>query len=193
MEASIPTSNRPTYADIEALPPNVNGEILGGELIVSPRPAPPHAHVGSNLGAILNVRFAQGIGGPGGWWIHDEPELSLGVDPDFDPVIPDLAGWRVENLSALPDGAQYPVTPDWVCEILSPSTRRIDRMRKVPFYARAGVGHCWLVDPIERTVEVLRLESGRWVILTQAEGNVEVSLEPFGACPLSFETIWPSP
>ncbi len=97
----------PTYADIEALPPHVVGEILAGELVVSPRPAPPHAIAASILGGFLVGPFGFGIGGPGGWWIIDEPELSLGVDPRYDPVVPDLAGWRFETLPAAPATAQF--------------------------------------------------------------------------------------
>ena len=118
---------RPGYADIEALPPNVVGEILAGELVVSPRPAGPHAVAASCIGGYLNHAFELGLSGPGGWWIVDEPELSLGVDPDFDPVVPDLAGWRLETHPERPMSAQMHATPDWVCEVQSPGTARVDQ------------------------------------------------------------------
>lgn len=182
---------RPTYADIEALPPGLNGEILGGQLYASPRPAPPHVRAASRLGAMLINPFDFGVGGPGGWWIDDEPELSLAADPDFDPVIPDLAGWRVETL---PDhdgtSAQFHTVPDWVCELLSPSTARRDRVLKVPYYARAGVGHLWLVDPVAETLEVLRLDGPGWRLVLSAGGDSTVRAEPFDAIELPLARLW---
>lgn len=179
-----------SYADIEALPDHVIGEILAGELVVSPRPAVRHANAASTLGALINVAFHLGIGGPGGWWILHEPELSLGVDPRFDPVVPDLAGWRREITPGLPDVVRVDIIPQWVCEVLSPGTHRRDRVLKVPFYGRAGVRHCWLVDPIAQTLEVLRLEGERWVLAASTGGDETVRLEPFEAIELPLSALW---
>ncbi len=184
---------RPTYADIEALPSNVVGEILGGELVVSPRPAGRHAGASSQLGASLIPPWSRGIGGPGGWRILDEPELSLGVDPDYDPVVPDLAGWRIESM---PEGyvtAQAHTVPQWVCEVISPSTRQRDRVLKVPFYARAGVQHVWLVDPIDETLEVYALHDGRYVLAGSYAGDAVVRAEPFDAIELELCWLWDRP
>ena len=186
----ISRPRRPSYADIEALPPNVVGEILAGELVVSPRPAGPHAVAASCIGGYLNHAFELGLSGPGGWWIVDEPELSLGVDPDFDPVVPDLAGWRLETHPERPMSAQMHATPDWVCEVQSPGTARHDRVRKIPFYARAGVGHVWLVDPLVETVEVLILQEGRWVMHGAFGGDDTVSLPPFEAITVALSHLW---
>ncbi len=182
---------RPTYADIEALPEGMNGEILAGELVVSPRPAPAHANAASVLGFLLGGPFQLGVGGPGGWWITHEPELSLGIDADYDPVIPDLAGWRLETLPALPDTAQYHVVPDWVCEVISPSTQRHDRVRKLPFYARAGVGHAWLVDPVAQMLEVFELDGAGWRLAGSHGGSDTVRAAPFGAIDLDLSRLWP--
>lgn len=179
-----------TYADIEALPDHVVGEILAGELVVSPRPAIRHASAASTLGALLNVAFHIGLGGPGGWWILDEPELSLGADPRYEAVVPDIAGWRRETTPGLPDVVRVRLVPDWVCEVLSPGTSRHDRVLKVPFYARAGVRHCWLVDPIAQTLEVLRLEGGRWVLVASVGGDETVRVEPFEAIELPLRALW---
>ena len=182
---------RPTYADIEALPENVVGEILAGELVVSPRPSGTHAGATSCLGALLNVWFEQGIGGPGGWWIVDEPELSLRVDPDYDPVVPDIAGWRVAaTMGERYVAPQCDVVPDWVCETLSPGTTRRDRMLKMPFYARAGVGHLWLTDPVQETIEVYRRLEGHWLHVTTAGGDAQVALEPFDAATIDLVPVW---
>ena len=190
MSSHVDAQGRATYADIEALPPNMVGEILAGELHASPRPAGPHTVAASSLGALLNVAFERGLGGPGGWWIQDEPELSLAVDPDYDPVVPGVAGWRSQSMPAAPATAQFHVRPDWVCEVLSPGTARRDRMLKMAFYARAGVSHAWLVDPLVETIEVFRLERGQWMLLGTFGGDQVVAIEPFGALEMDLLPLW---
>lgn len=182
--------SRPTYADIEALPRGVNGEILAGELVARPRPAAPHARASSTLGALLGPPFGLGLGGPGGWEIVDEPELSLGVDPAFDPVIPDLAGWRVDPSSELVMTAQYHTVPQWVCEVVSPRTQRHDRVLKLPFYARAGVAHAWLVDPLAETLEVFALEGAHWAIVGSYGTDDVARAAPFEAIELALSWLW---
>jgi Uma2 family endonuclease len=139
-----------TYADLEALPEHVVGEILDGALIVSPRPASPHALAASRLGFELGGPFDRGKGGPGGWVILDEPELHLGPQV----IVPDLAGWRRERMPRVPDVPFFELAPDWVCEVPSPSTAGIDRSRKMRHCGRARVQHVWLVDPLATTLEV---------------------------------------
>ncbi|PKN55910.1 MAG: hypothetical protein CVU56_18900 [Deltaproteobacteria bacterium HGW-Deltaproteobacteria-14] len=190
MSHALELPHRPTYADIEALPSNVVGEILGGELFVSPRPAGPHTEAASLLGVLLGQPFRLGVGGPGGWRILFEPELSLGVDPDYDPVVPDLAGWRIEVMPERLEAAQYTVVPQWVCEVLSPSTQRADRLLKLPFYGRAGVGHLWFVDPLSETLEVFALRDDHWVLLGVHGGDAVVRAEPFDAVPLPLSWLW---
>jgi len=188
LEPSLP---RPaTRADVDALPPHVVGEILAGELVVSPRPALPHANATSVLGALLNTAFQLGIGGPGGWWIIDEPELSLGIDPRYDPVVPDIAGWRRDATPYLPVAPVHSQVPAWVCEVISPGTQRRDRILKVPFYARAGVRHVWLVDPIAETLEVLRLDGAHYLLAAAYGGAEVVQAEPFQALALPLGALW---
>jgi Uma2 family endonuclease len=174
------------YAELEKLPPNVVGEIVAGELYVSPRPALPHTRAASRLGGELVGPFDRGRGGPGGWVILDEPELHLGEDV----LVPDLAGWRRERMPEMPHTVGVSLAPDWACEVLSPSTARLDRARKMGVYAREGVKHFWLVDPLLRTLEVYRLENGRWSLLgTHVEG-VTVHAEPFEALALELGALW---
>ncbi len=135
---------------------------------------------------MLGGPFDLGEGGPGGWLLLDEPELHLGQDV----LVPDLAGWRRERLPVLPKGAAFNLAPDWACEVLSPSTSRLDRKVKVPVYAREGVGHLWLVDPEARTLEVLRLGEGRYVQLGVHEGAVRVRAAPFEALELDLARLW---
>ena len=184
-----PRERRATYADLVALPEHVVGEIIAGELVVSPRPAPRHAQASAILTGDLTQPFGRGRGGPGGWWILDEPELHLGGDV----LVPDLAGWRRERLPALPEAAYFDLAPDWVCEVLSPGTARLDRSRKLPIYAREKVAHVWLVDPIARTLEIYRLEGASWLLLATHGGDEHVRAEPFAAVELEIAGWWTGP
>ncbi len=183
-------SRRPTYADIEALPPGLNGEIIAGELVVSPRPASPHARAGTKLTALLDSSFDIDSAGPAGWWLLYEPELSLAIEPDYDPIIPDLAGWRLETMPEFPELAQFHTCPDWICEIVLPSSARHDRVMKLPYYARAGVQHAWLVDPVAQSLEVYRREGASWLLVQTAGGDQRVRAEPFDALELSLDALW---
>ncbi len=177
-----------TYEDLLAVPEHLVGEILNGTLEVHPRPAPIHAVVYSALGMELGGPFHHGKGGgPGGWWIIDEPELHLGPDV----LVPDLAGWCRERMSSLPETAWFELAPDWVCEILSPSTARTDRVVKMPLYAREGVKHLWLVDPDLKTLETYALENGRWVLLGSYQEDQKVAAPPFDAIDLDLSALWP--
>ena len=180
---------RATYDDVLNAPENMVAEILGGELILSPRPAPRHAVASSALVGLLHPAFDRGRGGPGGWWILGEPELHFGEQV----LVPDLAGWRRERMAALPDEAFFSLAPDWVCEVLSPSTERIDRSRKLGTYAGAKVAHAWLVNPVERTLEVLRLRDGAWTIIGVLTGLAAVRAEPFDAVDLELGALWGEP
>jgi Uma2 family endonuclease len=180
-----PGLKRATYDDVLSAPENKIAEILNGELFLSPRPSPRHSVASSRLGGALIPAF-DGQGGPGGWWILDEPELHFGGDV----IVPDLGGWRRERLPAMPDTAFFSIAPDWVCEVLSPSTERIDRGRKLRIYADAGVANAWLVNPAERTLEVLRLREGAWTIVAVCTGSDTVRVEPFDAIELGLGRLW---
>jgi Uma2 family endonuclease len=164
------------------------GEILDGELIVHPRPDPPHTQAASALTGFLFAPFWRGIGGPGGWISLAEPKIRFGSQI----LVPDLAGWRKERFAAPPRGP-YLVTPDWVCEILSLSTQRFDRALKLPLYAHEGVGHAWLLDPVLRTLEVLRRHEGKWLIVETFEREGAVRAEPFAEVELDLALIWGPP
>jgi Uma2 family endonuclease len=183
----VPPFDRPaTYEDLVKLPENLVAEIVGGELHASPRPAPPHASAGSVVGGTLVAPFHLGRGGPGGWRILYEPEIHLGSDI----VVPDWAGWRRARMPHSPGTAYYALAPDWVCEILSPSTSSLDRVQKLSVYAREQVAHIWLIDPLARTLEVLRLENGRWTILATHAGSEVVRAEPFADIEIDLAALW---
>jgi len=179
-------------AEVEAAfrnaPPEVIAEIMDGELHLQPRPGTPHGLATSALGEELGPPFKRGRGGPGGWVILDEPELHLGPGPD--KLVPDLAGWRRERMPEVPDAPAILLAPDWICEVLSPSTIGIDRGRKRRIYAREGVAFLWLVDPAAQTLEAYRLVDGRWTEVATFEGNARVWAEPFDAIELDLETLW---
>jgi Uma2 family endonuclease len=188
--ARVPPFDRPaTYDDLVRLPDHLVAEIVDGELHASPRPALSHARVGARLGGRLVPPLDEGRGGPGGWVILYEPELHLGPDGE-DVVVPDWAGWRRNRMPQVPLTAFTRLAPDWLCEILSPSTASLDRAKKLAVYAREGTGHAWLIDPLARTVEVLRLEDGRWTILSVHSGDDVVRAEPFGEVEIPLATLW---
>lgn len=181
-----------TYEDLLRVPAHLVAEIIGGDLRTLPRPAPRHARVSSDLGGELYAPFRRGVGGPGGWQILDEPELHLGAGGLVDILVPDLAGWRLERLPELPETAFLALAPDWVCEVLSPSTAADDRADKMPIYAREGVRHLWLLDPIAKTLEVFALGAEkRWVLVLVEKGNARVRAEPFEAIELDLGVLWP--
>lgn len=175
-----------TYADLEALPPHVVGELIAGELHVSPWLAAPHTVALSRLGGELLSPFDRGRGGPGGWIILFKPELHLGEEV----LVPDLAGWSKERMPQPPRTAAFTLAPDWVCEVLSPSTAVLDRALKLPVYARAGVRHVWLVDPELRTLEVFRLDGAHYTLLVTHAGKALVRAEPFEALELELAYLW---
>lgn len=177
-----------TYEDILNLPEHLTGEIINGELYTQPRPTPAHARASSALGAKYVPPFDFGDNGPGGWIILDEPELHLGSKPHI--IVPDLAGWRRERLPALPETAWFETAPDWVCEVMSPSTAGKDRVKKMPVYAEFGVGHLWLVDPLEKTLEAYRLHEGQWLRIGAWADDDVARIEPFEAVELSLTTLW---
>jgi Uma2 family endonuclease len=186
--------DRATYEDLLEVPDHLVAEILDGDLYASPRPAVPHSRAASILGGEISFPFDREGGGadrPGGWWILDEPEIHL----QDDIVVPDLAGWRRSRLPALPATAFLTVAPDWVCEIVSPATERIDRGRKRLLYAREVVTHLWLLNPLARTLEIFRLSGGSWTLVHTHEGDETIHAEPFEAVGLDMSRWWipPSP
>jgi Uma2 family endonuclease len=181
---ATPAKRKATYQDVLDAPEHLVAEVVNGDLYLTPRPASRHARATSVLGAELVTRFD--CGSPGGWIILDEPELHL--DPDI--VVPDIAGWRIERLPQIPDTAFLTLAPDWICEALSPSTEWLDRTRKLELYARAGIGHAWLVDARTRIVEVRRRHGAQWLVVATFDGAGAVRAEPFDAIEIDLSALW---
>ena len=178
-------------AAYEAVPDTMIAEILDGELHTMPRPRPRHARAATRLARRLGP-FDDDPGEPGGWVLLIEPELHLGPKPD--KVVPDIAGWRRDRLarSVFDDDAPaaIQIVPDWTCEILSERTERVDRGTKMRIYRREGVHHIWLVSPTLQTLEVYRLDEGKWTLVDTFEGDAAVRAEPFDALELPLSTLW---
>ena len=117
-----------------------------------------------------------------------EPEIHFIRDSEI--CVPDLAGWRKERLPQLPQDQRFEVVPDWICEILSPSTESKDRRIKMPIYARYGVRFAWLVDPLKQSVEVFSLAGSDWRSSGTYQGTETAALPPFEAVPLDLAGLW---
>lgn len=182
-----PNTQRPaTYQDIVDLPEHLVGEIINGELITHSRPAPRQLLAKSQLGAQLVRRFSRDCSGPTGWWVLDEPELHF----ERNVLVPDVTGWRRERMPRLPETAWFEQAPDWLCEVLSPATARVDRVQKLPLYAAAGVRHVWLVDPALRTLEAYENQQGRWLQLGVFKDDDAVAVAPFEVFTLELGALW---
>ena len=188
LEPVTTARRRATYQDLIEVPAHLVAEIIDGELVTSPRPASPHALAAMRIGVDLGGPFDRPAGGgvPGGWCLLFEPELHLGEDV----IVPDLAAWRRERMPAIPNVAAFTQPPDWVCQILSPTTGAIDRGRKMRIYAREQVGHLWIVDPLAGTLEIYRLERDDWVVASTHGGSERVRPEPFDAVELDITRWW---
>ena len=179
-----------SYQDVIDAPDDQVAEIVNGVFYLQAKPAPAHAEVTGALGEILRPAFQRGRGGPGGWWIVPEPELQF-ADRDYRTLVPDLAGWRRERLPVLPQRwSDLNAAPDWACEILSPSTGRLDRVEKMPIYAEEGVAHLWLVDPAEKTLEAYKLTDKGWLLGGAYGDDGEVAIAPFDAVPFPLSDLW---
>lgn len=177
---------RATYQDILDAPEHKVAEIISGELHLSPRPGGLSTLAATVLGNKLGPRFHDGNDGPGGWFILDEPEVHIAEDV----IVPDLAGWRRERMPIVPDAAFFTLAPDWVCEVLSPSTERFDRIEKMPRFASSGVGYAWLVHPRHRSLEAFRLLAGNWLTVGVYKNDDKARIEPFDAIEFDVALLW---
>ena len=183
------STRRATHQDVLDAPAHLVAEILDGTLYTHPRPAMPHARATSVLDRKVGGPFDDDSTGPRGWWIIHEQELHLGQEI----VVPDLAGWRRERMPNYPDTAYVTLAPDWGCEVLSASTRKVDLPEKRPLYAREDVAHLWLVEPTDRTLEAFELHDGQWLLIGSAKDDEPVSIRPFefDAITFSLGDLWP--
>ncbi|MEM5788171.1 MAG: Uma2 family endonuclease [Syntrophobacteraceae bacterium] len=183
-----PAKKKATYEDLYGIPENMTGEIIDGELILTPRPSRKHVIVSSYLGGEIIPPYCHGRGGgPGGWVILIEPEIGLGEHI----LVPDLAGWREERFPHEEPHNWISIVPDWICEVLSPHTLRIDKMQKLPLYARHGVPCLWIIDPMVQTLDVFRLKAGEWVLAGAYVEDAKLRAEPFAEIEINLIDLWP--
>ena len=184
---ALPRKKPATYEDVLAAPEHLVAEIVDDELFLSPRPASPHAIALSVLTAELVTEFGYGrAGNRGGWVILAEPELHIVGQV----MVPDLTGWRRDRMPEVKTVPYFDLAPAWLCEVISPSTGALDRAKKMRHYARAGVGHVWLVDPTPKTLEIFQLDAGGWRLVEVHEGDAVVKAPPFDALDLALAPLW---
>ncbi len=181
-----PAEKKASYEDLYSIPENMTGEIIDGELIVTPKPSPRHSNASAWLTATLVPPYRKGTSGPGGWTILPEVEIMLGQHL----LVPDISGWRNERFPGFPKENWISVSPDWVCKILSPGTARLDKVRKMPIYAEYEIPHLWLLDPIAKTLEVFELQSGKWAFQKAYAENDKVRAEPFHEIEFDLGDFW---
>jgi Uma2 family endonuclease len=179
-------NRKATYEDLFGIPENMTGEIIEGELLVTPRPSRKHGYTSSALGGEVTSAYQFGRGGPGGWVFIIEPEIKF----DDDILVPDVAGWKRERFPVEESHNWISAVPDWVAEVLSPGTAGRDKVKKMPIYARHGVPYCWLIDPLDETLDVFKLESNRWFLLSSFAENDKVRAEPFLEMELDLGNLW---
>jgi Uma2 family endonuclease len=169
-----------TYADLLALPEHVKAEVLGGELVTQPSATLGHVRVQNRMDRVLGRFFDDDDDGPGGWHLATEVDVRFTA---HDIVRPDIVGWRRARLEG---HYQLPidVIPGWICEVLSPSSTKRDRLHKFQLYARHGVPHYWLVDPDARLLEAYALDGGQWKNIGVYDETARARIAPFEAVEL---------
>jgi len=181
---------RATYEDVLNAPPGFRAEILEGRLVLMPRPASAHLYAAYQLGRILGGPFVDGVDGPGRWIILMEPELNFGKEPNLEVADPDLAGWRTKRMPQNPDTARFTLVPDWICEVISPSSEENDTVIKPRMYQKAGLAYYWIVHPRERTLETRVFKNN---VLEHAETFRDadtVAAPPFHEITFNLDKLW---
>jgi Uma2 family endonuclease len=186
---SAPAPKLATYQDLLRLADDVRAEILAGDIVTAPAPLPKHSKAQRALGGFIGRPFDDDHehGGPGGWWIFIEVDIQFAA---HDVVRPDLSGWRRERLADPGEQRPIEVTPDWVCEVLSPSTAARDKVAKRKLYAKHGVRHYWIVDVDARTLEAFELRRGQWVLLDSYDDASAARIPPFEQVELAIGRLF---
>jgi len=165
-------------------------EIIAGLMEALPRPRPGHGNAQALLSGEIVRPFQRGRGGPGGWWIIIEPDVELTTN---DIIVPDLAGWKRDKVPEFPHDRPIRFVPDWICEVLSPTNQKRDRVVKANLYLTCGVMYYWILDVQERTLEAYSAKEGSWVRLGAWTDGDTSRIPPFDAIELEVEGLFPPP
>lgn len=177
---------RELLLELASLPDHQSGEVIDGALFLMGRPSGAHQNTEDELTASLR---RGGPGGKGGTWVILS-EVSVRL-PSDEEVVPDVSGWDKARFGDRFREDPIRLQPDWVCEVLSDSTRRKDLGPKRELYARHGVSHLWLVDPEAHVLEAFELVGAKWQLLgTWSEKQVVTGLAPFPDLTIELETWW---
>jgi Uma2 family endonuclease len=182
-----PTRRLATLADLPVEREGQGYEIVAGVIVEKASPSFEHGEAQGAAVAHARRFRGSGSGGPVGWWIAVE------VDVELEPhelYRPDVAGWRRDRTPDRPRGWPVRIRPDWVCEILSPSTAARDMGHKLRTYHRHAVGHVWIVDPEHRTLTVYRHGVEGYVVASAAGADETMIVEPFEGLPLHVGTLF---
>jgi Uma2 family endonuclease len=177
-----------TVEDWLAEPEDARIELIDGQLIQKASPTVEHGRAQGRTMIMVGGPFDRrlgGPGGPGGWWIATEVDVLL----DGRGFRPDVAGWRRANLPTAQHERPVTVRPDWVCEVVSESNRKVDTVTKLRRYYQSGVPHYWILDQIDRTLTVHRHTAEGYVIALRAEAHERVRAEPFDAIELHVAVL----
>ncbi|HEV8267448.1 MAG TPA: Uma2 family endonuclease [Thermoanaerobaculia bacterium] len=181
---------RATYADLTTFPESVHAEIVAGDIYVHPSGLPRHGHVTAAVSGMIGMPFSFDPKGPGGWWIVSDVDIALST---HDVVRPDLSGWRRARVPVFPRALPVSIVPDWVCEVLSPSNARYDRITKADLYARHAIPFYWIVDPAARVLEAFERQGAGWLRLGAWGDGDKVPIRPFDAVDLDVGRLFPPP
>lgn len=180
-------SNAELLEEADRLKYPLCGEVIDGELYVMGRPAPSHMNVEGEV--FMDLRRGSGGPPPAGWFFFQEVEVRFLATSE--QAVPDISGWRVERITGHLKENPITVRPDWVCEVLSDSTRRKDLGPKRELYARQGVPHLWIIDPDAHVLEAFSLSQGKWLLLgTWTEDAVAQGVAPFEGHAFDLSRWW---
>jgi len=176
-----------TFQDILDAPDGMLAQIINGDLRLNPNGAPEHQSAGAELSTDLVSHFRKSKFQPGGWLILPEMYVRLA---DKEVYRPDISGWRTATLPEAPTEFPIETTPDWVCEVLSPSTRQIDRTKKMAVYVDSKVNFYWIVDPKARSLEVFERDNDKWVLTSVGADDDVIRFAPFEDVEIDLQYLW---
>lgn len=167
--------------------PDERVELIRGTIEEKAAPTTEHSRAQGGIDRRLGGRFDRKPGGrwPGGWWFFTELDVRLAQEV----LRPDVCGYRRERMPRVPPGRPVAIAPDWVCEILSPSNAKTDRVEKLQTYFAVGVPHYWLVDPLEGSLEIFRRTDLAYALVQSAHRGQRLKPEPFDALEFSVDEL----